>query len=143
MKATALRVLVVDDERFFREAISETLNAAGIESDKVSNGQEALKAIEDHRIGVVVLDIGLAGMSGLEVLRRMRVARSSLRVIVLSGALDQESVLEALRIWSAAEKSLMWRGTSTDTLSDKPEKNEKKINKGMEKLFKDFPPEEK
>lgn len=46
-------------------------------------------------------------------------------------------------IWNAAEKSLMWRGTSTDTLSDKPEKNEKKINKGMEKLFKDFPPEEK
>jgi len=43
-------------------------------------------------------------------------------------------------IWNAAEKSLMWRGTSTDTLSDKPEKNEKKINKGMEKLFKDFPP---
>lgn len=34
-------------------------------------------------------------------------------------------------IWDAAEKSLMWRGTSTDTLSDKPEKNEKKINKGM------------
>ena len=45
-------------------------------------------------------------------------------------------------IWDAAEKSLMWRGTSTDTLSDKPEKNEKKINKSMEKLFKDFPPEE-
>lgn len=45
-------------------------------------------------------------------------------------------------IWNAKEKTLMWRGTSTDTLSDKPEKNEKKINKGAEKMFKDFPPEE-
>ena len=41
-------------------------------------------------------------------------------------------------VWNAAEKSLMWRGTSTDTLSDKPEKNEKKINKGMKKMFEEF-----
>ena len=98
MKESTTRVLVVDDERFFREAISEALDAAGIESEKVSNGQEALKAIEDHRFGVVVLDIALAGMNGLEVLRRMLVVRPALRVIALSGASDQESVLEALRL---------------------------------------------
>ena len=39
MKESTTRVLVVDDERFFREAISEALDAAGIESEKVSNGQ--------------------------------------------------------------------------------------------------------
>ena len=98
MNNSATRVLVVDDERFFREAISEALESAGIESVKVSNGEEALKAVEDHGIGVVVLDIGLAGMSGIEVLERMRVLRPLLRVIVLSGASDQESVLEALRL---------------------------------------------
>ena len=98
MNKSALRVLVVDDERFFREAISEALEAAGIESVKVSNGEEALKAVEDHAIGVVVLDMGLAGMSGIEVLERMRVMRPVLRVIVLSGASDQESVLKALRL---------------------------------------------
>jgi hypothetical protein len=46
-------------------------------------------------------------------------------------------------IWNAKEKLLMWRGISTDTLSDKPEKNEKKINKGAEKMFDKFPPDEK
>jgi hypothetical protein len=46
-------------------------------------------------------------------------------------------------IWDAKEKSLLWRGTATDTVSDKPEKNEKKINKSFEKMFKKFPPEQK
>lgn len=45
-------------------------------------------------------------------------------------------------IWNAAEKSLMWRGTSTDTLSDEPEENEEKIKDGMEDMFEKFPPDE-
>ncbi len=44
-------------------------------------------------------------------------------------------------IWDAKEKALLWRGTATDTLSDKPEKNEKKLNKSFEKLFEKFPPD--
>lgn len=43
-------------------------------------------------------------------------------------------------IWDAETKKLVWRGTATDTVSDKPEKNEKKINKSMEKMFKKYPP---
>ena len=41
-------------------------------------------------------------------------------------------------VWSAKTKNMIYRGTITDTVSDKPEKNEKKINKGAEKLFKEF-----
>lgn len=48
-----------------------------------------------------------------------------------------------LDIWDAGAKTLIWRGTATDTISDKPEKNEKKINKGAEKMFEKFPPEKK
>jgi hypothetical protein len=43
-------------------------------------------------------------------------------------------------IFDAKTKKLVFRGTATDTLSDKPEKNEKKIEKAMDKMFKDFPP---
>ena len=43
-------------------------------------------------------------------------------------------------IWDAETKNLVWRGTATDTVSDKPEKNEEKINKSMEKMFKKYPP---
>jgi len=45
-------------------------------------------------------------------------------------------------IRDAATQKLIWRGRASDTRSDKPEKNEKKINKAAEKLFKNFPPTE-
>ncbi len=92
------RVLVVDDERFFREAIEEALAEAGIDCDAVSSGAEALEAALDPEVEVVVLDVTLADLSGIEVLRRLRAERPSLRVIVLSAHTDQELVLEALRL---------------------------------------------
>ncbi len=92
------RVLVVDDERFFREAILEALAEAGIECGAVGSGEEALRAALDPQVGVVVLDVTLADVSGIEVLRRLRAERPSLRVIVLSAHTDQDLVLEALRL---------------------------------------------
>jgi len=92
------RVLVVDDERFFREAICETLAETGIECDAVESGEQALDAALDPQVGVLVLDVTLPGLSGIEVLRRLRAERPALRVIVLSAHADQELVLEALRL---------------------------------------------
>jgi hypothetical protein len=43
-------------------------------------------------------------------------------------------------MFDTKNKQVIWRGTATDTLSDKPDKNAEKINKAVEKLFKDFPP---
>ena len=43
-------------------------------------------------------------------------------------------------LWDAKTKKMVWRGTSTSTLSDKPDKNSKKIHKAMEKLFAKYPP---
>lgn len=91
-------VLVVDDERFFREAIRDALGAAGIECETASSGEEALERAADPRTGVVILDVRLPDMSGVEVLKRLRVERPALRVIMLSAHADQEVVLEALRL---------------------------------------------
>ena len=46
-------------------------------------------------------------------------------------------------MYDTNRKRLIWRGVASDTLSDKPEKNEKKLDKAIEKLFKDFPPKSK
>jgi len=43
-------------------------------------------------------------------------------------------------MWDPKEENLLWRGTASATVTDKPEKKEKKINKAAEKMFKDFPP---
>ncbi|MGH9778564.1 MAG: DUF4136 domain-containing protein [Candidatus Acidiferrales bacterium] len=46
-------------------------------------------------------------------------------------------------MYDAKTKQIVWRGVGTDTLSDKPEKNEKKLNKALEKMFKKYPPTKK
>ena len=62
-----LKVLVVDDEKFFREAIRDVLEGVEIKCVLASNGAEALEAAADESIGVVILDIQLPDQSGLEV----------------------------------------------------------------------------
>ena len=98
MAETTPRVLVVDDERFFREAIREALAEAGIECEAVENGEAGLAAARDPQVGVVVLDVTLPDMSGIDVLRQLHSERPTQRVIVLSSHTGQELVLEALRL---------------------------------------------
>jgi DNA-binding response OmpR family regulator len=92
------RVLVVDDERFVREAIGEVLADAEIPFEAVGSGEEALAAAASPTVGAVVLDVTLPDVSGIEVLQRLQQARPSLRVLVLSAHSDEELVLEALRL---------------------------------------------
>lgn len=92
------RVLIVDDERFFLEAIDETLSEAGYETVRAENGAQALEHAGDPAVSVVVLDVRLPDMDGISVLARIREERPELPVIMLSASTDQEIVLEALRL---------------------------------------------
>ena len=94
-------VLVVDDERFFREAIQEALSRAGLECLLASDGAEALEMADEPSIGVVVLDVRMPGSDGIEVLSKLREMRPTLPVIMLSAHQDQTYVLEALRLGAA------------------------------------------
>ncbi len=94
----ANRVLVVDDERFFREAICDALGAESIECLTAERAETALQLAKRQEVGVVVLDIGLPEEGGLELLRQLEVERPELRVIVISSQGDEDRVLEALRL---------------------------------------------
>lgn len=91
-------ILAVDDERYFRELTQQVLTAAGLECLTASNAAEALELVEEPRIGVVVLDVVLPGIDGIEVLRRVRETRPEVRVIMLSAHTEQDRVLDALRL---------------------------------------------
>jgi DNA-binding NarL/FixJ family response regulator len=91
-------VLVVDDERFFREAICDALREAGFACRAVASAEEALASAADPAVAVMVLDLGLPDSDGPLLLRRLRELRPALRVIVLATHADQEDVLEALRL---------------------------------------------
>ncbi|MBW2499207.1 MAG: response regulator, partial [Deltaproteobacteria bacterium] len=98
MNEARSRVLIVDDEVFFLEAIDEILTGAGLHTLRASDGESALSAISDPRIGVVVLDVRLPDIDGIQVLACIREMRPELSVIMLSASTDQEIVLEALRL---------------------------------------------
>ncbi len=83
MSKGGARILVVDDEIEIVRALERSLAAHGFEVFTAGSGEEALEAISHHRPDVMLLDLGLPGMSGLEVIKRVR-AQSNLPIIVLS-----------------------------------------------------------
>lgn len=91
------RVLVVDDERFFREAIVDTLGEAGVACEGVADAAALRTLIRDPQVGVLLLDVALADPTCAEILEFIREERPGLRVIAVSSQTDHESVLEALR----------------------------------------------
>ncbi|HEV7759243.1 MAG TPA: response regulator, partial [Acidimicrobiales bacterium] len=77
------RVLVVDDEAALRRALATNLRARGYVVDLAGTGEEALQSAARHRPDVVVLDLGLPGISGVEVIGGLR-GWTRVPIIVLS-----------------------------------------------------------
>ena len=78
-------VLIVDDEQDFVEAVVKRLMRRGFRVYGVNGGQEALDILRQHPVDVVVLDVLMPGMDGLETLRRMKEMHPQVQVILLSG----------------------------------------------------------
>ncbi|MDQ4143662.1 MAG: response regulator [Actinomycetota bacterium] len=78
------RILVVDDEMDLLLAIGVLLQSAGYEVVETSTGQEGIEAAEREDPDVVVLDIGLPDISGVEVLRHLRAAGNRAKIVILS-----------------------------------------------------------
>jgi two-component system OmpR family response regulator len=77
-------VLVVDDEEFIRDLVASSLRLAGFTARAVSDGSQALAALEHDAPDLVVLDVRLPGIDGFEVCRRLRAAGRDVPVIFLT-----------------------------------------------------------
>jgi len=95
MKKPGAAILVVDDEREILRALQRSLTAHGYRVVTATNGEDALDAIAQQRPDLMVLDLLLPGMSGLEVCRQVRTT-SSLPIIVLSVKDTEHDKVEAL-----------------------------------------------
>jgi len=89
------RLLVVDDEARFAKALAISLRAHGYEVDIATTGEEALATAASRHPDLVVLDLGLPGMGGIDVLRGLR-AWTAVPVIVLSARHHEASKVDAL-----------------------------------------------
>jgi two-component system, OmpR family, KDP operon response regulator KdpE len=90
-----MRVLLVDDDATLRRTLGIALRAAGHEALLVADGRSALQALREDRPDVVVLDLGLPDVSGVEVLRELR-AWSTTPVVVLSARAESTEKVQAL-----------------------------------------------
>jgi two-component system, OmpR family, response regulator MprA len=79
-----VRILVVDDDRAVREALRRALTLAGYEVQLAESGEEALDLVVRSMPDAVVLDIGLPGIDGLEVCRRLRGAGERVAILMLT-----------------------------------------------------------
>lgn len=76
------RVLVVDDEEGIRLLYKEELEEEGLEVELASSGEEAIKRLEKGRFDLMILDIKLPGMGGIEVLRTVKTRWKGLPVVL-------------------------------------------------------------
>ena len=96
--APALRLLLTDDEELNRDMLSRRLARYGYDVLAVSSGRETLAAIEREDFAVLLLDVMMPEMSGLEVLRRIRQTRTpeQLPIIMVTARSQSEDIVEAL-----------------------------------------------
>lgn len=95
MNSRGASILIVDDEREIVRALQRSLVAHGYTVFTASSGEEAVEAIAQHRPDLLLLDLLLPGMSGLEVCRRVR-TESNLPIIVLSVKDAEHDKVQAL-----------------------------------------------
>jgi putative two-component system response regulator len=96
----AAKILVVDDDRRIRTVLADILSAEGYQARQAGNGQEALEAMEQWAPDVVLLDINMPVMNGLEAIRRIKAdpAMKHIPVVIVTGIEDTEARLEGLRL---------------------------------------------
>lgn len=93
-----MKVLLVDDEQTFVEALSERLQMRELESETAYDGEQALTFVDDKEPDVMVLDLKMPGIDGMEVLRRVTKKFPKIQVIILTGHGTDKDEEESRRI---------------------------------------------
>ena len=95
---SAIQLLLVDDEELFLSTTKKLLEKRGVNTATSANGFDALKILEEHRIDVVILDVKMPGLDGVEVLRKIKRKYPLIEVIMLTGHASVESAVEGLKL---------------------------------------------
>ncbi|MGA7144330.1 MAG: response regulator [Desulfobacterales bacterium] len=93
-----MKVLLVDDEEEFVKALSERMKMRDVNSEVALSGEEALRTINEELPDVMVLDLKMPGMDGMEVLRRAKKAYPGVQIIMLTGHGSEKDEKEARRL---------------------------------------------
>ncbi|HYB40263.1 MAG TPA: response regulator [Candidatus Methylomirabilis sp.] len=95
------RIMLIDDERQFREMLAEYLAGKGFEVSEAESGEEALARIPAVAPDLVLLDLMMSGIGGLETLRRIKLIRPEMRVVMVTAIDDLDVARSALNAGAA------------------------------------------
>ena len=98
MKMEKFAILLVDDKEEFVSALSNRLLLQGMEVHTATKGEDALAMLQEKAADVVILDVVMPGMGGLETLRRIRETYPHIQVIMLTGHASTKEGIEGMRL---------------------------------------------
>ena len=96
--ARAATVLIADDDRSMRQTMEAIVRNAGMFPITVASGEEALRTLQGSSVDVMLLDVQMPGMTGLEVLRQVREKHTDIGVIMISVVKEVAVAVEAMRL---------------------------------------------
>ncbi len=94
---STFKVLLVDDESAFASALSQRLNLKNFRTEVVTRGEQAIEYVEREMPDIVLLDLRMPGMDGLDVLKNIKASHPEVQVIILSGHETAGDREEAIR----------------------------------------------
>ncbi len=96
--ANAMKIAIVDDEKDMRQSISQWLALSGYDTETFASAEDALKVLGPDYPGIVISDIKMPGMDGMQFLKKLMGNDSSLPVIMITGHGDVPMAVEAMRV---------------------------------------------
>lgn len=112
------KILLVDDEREFITTLAERLDLRGIATRVVFDGESALSAVAEQEPQVMILDVLMPGIKGLEVLERVKRTNPGVQVLLLTGHGSTRDGIEGMRLGAF---DYMMKPLNIDTLIGKME----------------------
>jgi DNA-binding NtrC family response regulator len=134
------RVLLVDDEEDFLTTLAERLETRGLTVSTLTKGEDAVAKVDEQKFDLIVLDLAMPGIDGLETLKRIKAKQPDAEIIILSGQGSIRTSIEAMKL--GAEDFLQKPVNITDLMdkiSDAKDKRllvmQKKSVKEIEKIL--------
>ncbi len=93
-----IKILILDDEKQFTEELSEFFNNSDYEAYEANNVGDGRRIINEKEIDLLILDVRLPGISGLDILKEVKVQHPAMEVIIISAHGDMDTVIKAMRL---------------------------------------------
>ncbi len=114
-----VRILIVDDEEEFTTQLAERLSLRGYYVSTCFSGEEAVETVKGYNYDVVILDVLMSGIDGVEALKQLKEINPLLEIIMLTGNATVESAIEGMKLGAF---DYLMKPTKTDELIGKVNK---------------------